>query len=388
MINSDSINQGLVHKRFEFKSAEDGSVYIIDADGNQHIASALWLRERSTAEDTQSRFNHQRLVDPWTLSTDLALEKRVIADDGRRISLTFSDGHHCTLTIDDLRDDFDSDDGLPSVIGWTGDLPLPRATWKAISSTDAAFMEALQTFLRFGFLLITDVPCRNGMVLEVGNRFGCVRETNFGRYFDVRTTDNPNDQAYTALALGAHTDCNYRDQIPGIQLLHCLVNHATGGESTLVDGIAVSQALKVADPMAYELLTKVMVRFRFKDADTSFLSRHPLIEHDAEGVFTSIHFSPRTDFVPLLEAGKLKAFYEARRKLAQMLESPAFEIKFRLNAEDLIIFDNHRILHGRSAFDSHGERHLQGCYIDKDGPASLFRVLRDRYSNVAEEIEK
>jgi gamma-butyrobetaine dioxygenase len=43
------------------------------------------------------------------------------------------------------------------------------------------------------------------------------------------------------------------------------------------------------------------------------------------------------------------------------------------------MFDNCRLLHGRSAFDpSEGLRHLQGCYIDIDGPRSLYRVLRRR----------
>ncbi|VFN06169.1 MAG: gamma-butyrobetaine dioxygenase [Candidatus Kentron sp. G] len=178
-----------------------------------------------------------------------------------------------------------------------------------------------------------------------------------------------------AVTLGPHTDCNYRDQVPGVQLLHCLVNDAAGGKSTLVDGLAVTQSLKTDDPTAYEYLSKIMVRFHFKDVNTSFISRCPIIEHDTEGTFTGIHFSPRTDFVPLLGAEQLEAFYTARRELAQMLEDPAFEIGFRLNSGDLIMFDNHRVLHGRGAFNAHGDRHLQGCYLDKDGPASLFRIL-------------
>ena len=47
--------------------------------------------------------------------------------------------------------------------------------------------------------------------------------------------------------------------------------------------------------------------------------------------------------------------------------------------ERLVMFDNCRLLHGRTAFDpADGLRHLQGCYIDIDGPRSLWRVLRRR----------
>ena len=37
---------------------------------------------------------------------------------------------------------------------------------------------------------------------------------------------------------------------------------------------------------------------------------------------------------------------------------------------------NQRALHGRTAFDPNaGRRHLQGCYVDKDGVESRLRVL-------------
>jgi gamma-butyrobetaine dioxygenase len=46
------------------------------------------------------------------------------------------------------------------------------------------------------------------------------------------------------------------------------------------------------------------------------------------------------------------------------------------------MFDNCRLLHGRTAFDpAEGVRHLQGCYIDIDGPRSLGRVLRRRLAS-------
>ena len=59
----------------------------------------------------------------------------------------------------------------------------------------------------------------------------------------------------------------------------------------------------------------------------------------------------------------------------------------RLAPGDCVIFDNTRILHGRTAFAdgggtggaSTGRRHLQGCYADLDGLASAVAVLaRDR----------
>jgi hypothetical protein len=58
--------------------------------------------------------------------------------------------------------------------------------------------------------------------------FGCVRETNYGRLFDVVSVENPSNLAYTGLALGSHTDNPYRDPVPQLQLLHCLEGGGRG----------------------------------------------------------------------------------------------------------------------------------------------------------------
>ena len=78
----------------------------------------------------------------------------------------------------------------------------------------------------------------------MARRFGYVRETNFGRLFEVYSRPGSNDLAYRPVPLGAHTDNPYREPVPGVQLLHCLVNETTGGWSTLVDSLSVAQALQ------------------------------------------------------------------------------------------------------------------------------------------------
>ena len=97
------------------------------------------------------------------------------------------------------------------------------------------------------------------------------------------------------------------------------------------------------------------------------------------GGLVAIHFSPRLDFVPLQPPGELDAYYRARRAFDHLLRSPEFEIRFLLAAGELLMMDNRRLLHGRTGFDpAEGVRHLQGCYIDIDGPRSLYRVVRRR----------
>ena len=72
----------------------------------------------------------------------------------------------------------------------------------------------------------------------------------------------------------------------------------------------------------------------------------------------------------------LSLFYAARRRLHQLSDDPLYKLKFPFKPGLLLMMDNYRLLHGRTAFDeSNGNRFLKGCYIDHDGPESLYRVL-------------
>jgi gamma-butyrobetaine dioxygenase len=59
-----------------------------------------------------------------------------------------------------------------------------------------------------------------------------------------------------------------------------------------------------------------------------------------------------------------------------MANDPAFRISFAFKPGLLLMMNNHRVLHGRTAFDhKQGHRLLEGCYMEHDGPDSLYRKL-------------
>ena len=348
-------------------------------DGAAVPIHPIWLRERSEAPEAMDRTTGQRLHDPSDLPLDLSITD--ILDLGAdRFEVRFSDHHAAVYDAARLAREIAlpaGDHDLPPVRLWTGDLTdLPRFAWDA--AADAATRRTwVEAFLEYGVVIFSGVPTTDRSVIRVGETFGHVRHTNFGDLFDVRSVPNANDLAYTAIELGAHTDNPYRTPVPGVQLLHCLINETTGGLSTLVDGLAVATALRERDPEAFAALTETPVRFRFQDPVTELVASAPPIELDVTGAIRGIHMSPRLDYVPLMAPDRLDAYYRARKVFDHMLRDPAFEIRFLLEDGDLVMFDNVRLLHGRTSFDpSEGLRHLQGCYIDIDGPRSLYRVLR------------
>lgn len=348
------------------------------ADGSAVDLHPLWLRERCRSESSVDQRTGQRFYNPSDLDPDLSITAiRQAAPD--LFVVTFSDQvvsrfHAAELIAEaGLKP---GADGLPELTAWDATLnPLPEANWQA-QPDEALKRDIVAKFLRYGFVILHNVPTVDQGLFQVAETFGFVRDTNFGRHFNVRSIPNANDLAYSSLSLDPHTDNPYREPAPGIQLLHCLTNQTSGGLSTLVDGYACVEALRAKDPAAYALLTKVQSRFRFQDVDAEHVAWAPHVKLDENGVFQAVHFSPRLDFSPLLPADQLQAFYGARRQLDRLLKAADFEIRFRLDDGDLVMFDNRRLLHGRTSFDTQeGIRHLQGCYIDSDGPRSLYRVL-------------
>jgi len=336
----------------------------------------LWLRERAQDAASLDPDTEQRLFDPHRLPEDLTLVDA--RDEGDGVAwLAFSDGYAAHYELRRLGADFDDRDGLPEAVAWDASLPLDtvRVDWDTLEDR-AALRDAVGRFLAHGVIVLHNVPTDSERILEVARRFGHPRETNFGSYFEVYSRPRSNDLAYRPVGLGAHTDNPYREPVPGIQLLHCLVNETSGGLSTLVDSLAVAETLQREDPDGLELLATTPVRFRFVDGGEELIERRTIVHRDATGRMTGVHYSPRLDSLPLLDADTLRRFQRARRRLGELFADPRFELRFPLAAGELMMFDNSRVLHGRTAYDpSEGYRHLQGCYIDLDGPRSLYRTL-------------
>ena len=350
---------------------------IEDGAGGRFAIHPLWLRERCQDSLSMDLLTGQRLSDPSDFDLGLSY---VVSVEQDRLHVRFSDGHEADFLAEDILAEAALPPGehdLPPVELWTGTLAkLPRAAWRP-NPTDTQLADWLEPFLRYGFIIFSGVPSEHHAVLQAARVFGFTRETNFGVVFDVRSVPNATDLAYTPVHLDPHTDNPYRSPVPGVQLLHCLTNETSGGLSTLVDGFAVGEALRARDPEAFRILSTTPVRFRYRDQVTDLVASAPPIELDVGGRVKTIHFSPRLDFVPLLPPQELTAYYRARRVFDHLLRTAEFEIRFLLNDGDLVMFDNCRLLHGRTGFNPHeGLRHLQGCYIDIDGPRSLYRVLR------------
>jgi gamma-butyrobetaine dioxygenase len=361
-----------------------------------HGLPAIWLRGNCQCADCLDPGSGQRLVDVTDLPADVVVA--TVITSGDVVEVVFDpDGHRAAFDRawlarfaspgpGQLADD-DADDRVEDAKRlWSTDAfsdGFPEGSWPRYLSDPAHRRSCLAAVLREGFVRLSDVPCEPGAVLMVAESMGYVRETNYGRLFDVRVEATPANLAYTSLPIAPHTDNPYRDPVPTVQLLHCLHNAVQGGTSGLVDGFAVAAALREQDPAAFGVLTSTPVTFRYSDAATRLRATRPLIGLDPRGRIREIRFNGRSLEPVRLPAEETIAFYAAYRTFAELITSPEQMLTLRLNPGDCLIVDNTRILHARTGFAATGRRHLQGCYADLDGLASTLAVLdRDQAGKV------
>ena len=126
----------------------------------------------------------------------------------------------------------------------------------------AALTRWLGSVRTLGFALLRRVPTVPGTVCEVVKLFGYVRETNYGRLFDVVSVEEPHNLAFTAMALGNHTDNPYRDPVPQLQLLHCLEAAGEGGQSVVHNRFARADRVRGNTPGDFATLTRQHATFK------------------------------------------------------------------------------------------------------------------------------
>jgi len=189
----------------------------------------------------------------------------------------------------------------------------------------------------------------------------------------------PENLAYSDLGLGLHTDNPYRDPVPGFQALHALTPSSEGGESLFADGFALAEHLRSTAPDAFAQLTSTAVPFHYHSGDADLYAERPLIQLSVRGEVTAVHYNNRSIAPVAAAARETAAFYAAYRRFAALLRDTQFQLATRLGAGTVVVFDNQRILHGRTAFSSARQpRHLRGCYLARDSVYSETALLRRR----------
>ncbi len=364
-------------------------------DGAKHLRfHAIWLRDNAQDAETRDPGNGQRLISLRDIPPELYIASARC--DGDDLTVCFEpEGKVVKYTVSWLRAHV-YDRVTQNTRGWVADdLALwdasicdrvPTGDFAELKQRGDGLAHWLNGAVQYGFAKVENGPVEQGALFQVVDLFGYVRETNYGRHFEVRTEVNPTNLAYTGLGLQAHTDNPYRDPTPSIQVLYCLESTAAGGENMVVDGFACARRLQEENPQYFDVLANHCARFEYAgEADVCLTSRRPLIELAPDGELIGVRFNNRSlSAVTDVPFEKMDVWYAAYRRLGEIIDDPAMEVTFRLDPGEAFIVDNTRVLHARKAYSGTGKRWLQGCYADKDGLWSARNAAARRYRMAAE----
>ena len=229
--------------------------------------------------------------------------------------------------------------------------------------------------MSMGRLILEGLPTDDEVIQRVPSLIGPLRETNFGKTFTVESKQDATSNAYTTMTLPVHTDLCTREYEPGLQFLHCIRNEADGGENILADGFRLAEQIKADAPEEYAALTTVPITFYNKATDTDFRCTVPMFDLDKNGDLSDVRWSPWLRAPVRASFEETEWLYRGLRRAFTLAEDPAFTVRTKLKAGDLLCFDNRRALHGRVGYDpTTGGRKLMGCYVERE---DLVSALRD-----------
>lgn len=353
---------------------EGSDVALQFTDGTRHEFAAVWLRDACRCPDCRDPATDIRREGLPPLDPDLAVARAWVGEDGG-LECRWFDGHATSLGAEWLLAAIRPAAGVTAQRLWRGDFRPFAAAHDDLD--DPGLLAWLTALWRDGVALVHDMPATREELRRFAGRIGPIRASNYGPDWEIEASPDPFSPVDSEQGLRVHVDLPYRQLPPGIQLNLAARTKATGGAATLTDGFAVLDALRQDDEEAYTALTRAAYSTHWRSPHHDLTWSGPLVELDAHGAPRLIRHAPGLAGEVSGDPATTRAAYRAANAFTELAEDPRFRITVPLRDGDLVAMQNHRVLHGRTAFDlSTGGRTLLGCYLDVDDLHSTIRVLQ------------
>jgi gamma-butyrobetaine dioxygenase len=344
----------------------------------------IWLRDNSWSGDARVQQTGERKQYTASIREDVA-PLAAHFDPAEGLWVEWNDGHVATYGTAWLeRHDYSEPARAarrhaPRL--WDASLgALPAFDHTSVTASTEGRLAYLDALRDYGAAVVRGVPSVEGEVERFAETIGHVREVAFDRVHDVQHDPTGYNVAHTPFELKPHTDLPSYSWPPSVQLLHFLVNQASGGESTLVDGWAVLEELRQQSPEHFRVLAETPVPYQLCSETEDTQASAPMIQLDAEGRVRTFRYSNQLALPLDVPFEQVEPFYAAYRTLGTLIDSDRFKLAFRTDDGDLLTVHSHRVLHGRLPFDpTSGARHLQDVYMEWDDLMAHRRVLRGEH---------
>ena len=335
----------------------------------------IWLRDHCKDIENWDERSNQRKLFTALVDPNIKIEETKIIEDNSKIEVKWPDMNKSVH----YSGDFLYKNSLENISSNSGE-----ALWDKQSINNAeleikfydldkneGFKNLLQTIKTYGFSIINNCPTEMKTVEDIANKIGYVRNSIFGDLWSFESNTEMADSAYTQEELRPHTDGTYNHDAPGLQLLLCCEYEAEGGESIMVDGFKIAQILRENNGTSYNILSEIDIPGRYFGDGVELIAKRPVFKfRNKKLIQVSFNNYDRGDF--RLPNNKINDFYTAIRAFDKLANAKEMQWRQILKPGQLLIFNNWRVLHGRSEFS--GKRKMSGCYINKEDFESVCRM--------------
>ncbi|KAJ4372514.1 hypothetical protein N0V83_004288 [Neocucurbitaria cava] len=364
---------------------ESAKCIAVNIHGAPRIFDTAFLRDSCTCPQCRDPDSKQKLFQTSDIPADLEGSYKTVVDEEKGPSIElewktdvkgYGPEHRTRHSIDwlaralntevELRGGVRHDDRVL----WNREKITKDNKWvdyNEYMSQDETLFDALTHLNKYGLLFIKNVPESEESVVDLAGRIGTLKDTFYGRTWDVRSKPKAENIAYTPQFLGLHMDLLYTSNPPHLQLLHSLRARTPGGESFFSDSYHAAHQLQRHSASHF----RTLCNFPRPDPTNLAIKRvnwSPPFQGPFEARIGSNHQT------------SLRSFIAASHAYEKLLSAEENLFEYRLNEGECVIFDNRRVLHARKAFDAtKGERWLKGAYVDDDVFFSKLRVLEERF---------
>ena len=148
----------------------------------------LWLRDNAPNSHSS---NAQKLHESNTIESSIRPKNLAVDDYGLRV--VWNDNTHAEYPVPFLCEhayDVPENNNTPATL-WDSSIAVSASVhqYHEVRVNSIARRNWLNDVVTNGFSLLANVPAESGKILEVVELFGHVRETNYGKLFDVKVQE-------------------------------------------------------------------------------------------------------------------------------------------------------------------------------------------------------
>lgn len=204
-------------------------------------------------------------------------------------------------------------------------------------------------------------------MLDFCRQLGSILEWEFGAVNELQVRDSARNYLYTSREVPFHWDGAFLGRIPHYIFFHCQIAPpvGSGGETTFCDTVQLLERIAPEERRRWE---EVRITYQTDKVvhyggsfESPMLASHPVTGETVLRFAEPVHdLNPVRLTIDGVPAEEQPAFLA---RIHEQLNDPAVCYAHAWRQGDIVLADNHALLHGRRAFSLPAARHLRRVNI-------------------------